>query len=151
MPIPFPITTIGYEKAGFADFARTLRQAGVTRVLDVRDLPLSRRAGFSKRQLAAGLGECGIAYTHLKGLGTPKPGRDAAKAKRMAEFHAIFAAHMATDNAQTELRTCAELVQAEPCCLLCFEAESTCCHRSVIAAALVRLTGMAVKNLRVEI
>src|ERR1700709_1764502 len=54
-----PLFTIGYEKAGFVAFIATLRRAGVATVIDVRDLPLSRRAGFSKRQLAAGAGEAG--------------------------------------------------------------------------------------------
>ena len=44
------LLSIGYEKAGFADFIATLQGAGVLTLIDVRDLPLSRRAGFSKRQ-----------------------------------------------------------------------------------------------------
>jgi uncharacterized protein (DUF488 family) len=143
------IRTIGYEKSGFGDFARTLKDAGVTRVLDVRELPLSRRAGFSKRQLAAGLAECGITYSHLKGLGTPKDGRVAARAGRKEEFHEIFAAHMKTQRAQDELVNAKALVEAEPCCLLCFEADEKCCHRLVVAKALETLTGLPVVHLHV--
>ena len=63
--------TIGYEKTSWPDVLATLRAAGVAQVIDVRQLPLSRRAGFSKRQLAAGLAEAGIGYVHLRALGTP--------------------------------------------------------------------------------
>ncbi|MDP9128190.1 MAG: DUF488 domain-containing protein [Pseudomonadota bacterium] len=143
------IATIGYEKSGFGDLAATLQADRVTHVLDVRELPLSRRAGFSKRQLAAGLAEVEIRYTHLRGLGTPKAGRVAAHAGHMAEFERIFAAHMKTEVAQTELQRAARLVVAEACCLLCFEADPTCCHRRVVAEALHGLTGLPIKHLHV--
>ena len=55
----------------------TLRAAGVQTVLDVRDRPLSRRAGFSKKSLAASLEAAGIGYVHLRALGTPPEGREA--------------------------------------------------------------------------
>ena len=72
------IFTIGYEATTMADFLSALTGAGVQRVIDVRALPLSRRPGFSKSSLAAALNEVGIDYVHLKALGTPKEGRDAA-------------------------------------------------------------------------
>ena len=144
------ITTIGYEKSGFSDFARCLREAGVTRLIDVRELPLSRRAGFSKRQLQAGLAECGISYTHLRGLGTPKQGRTAARAGRMEEFQKIFAEHMRTEKAQVELKNAEALVKEELCCLLCFEADASCCHRAVVAKALTKATGLPVVHLSVS-
>ena len=73
------VFTIGYEATTMADFLAALARAGVQRVIDVRALPLSRRPGFSKTSLAASLAEAGIGYVHLKALGTPKRGRDAAK------------------------------------------------------------------------
>ena len=56
-----------------------LEAAGVKLLVDVRAVASSRRPGFSKNQLAAGLDERGISYLHLKGLGTPKSGREAAR------------------------------------------------------------------------
>jgi uncharacterized protein (DUF488 family) len=70
-----PIWSIGYENFGQADFIATLREARIETLIDVRDLANSRRAGFAKCALTAGLGEFGIAYVHLKQLGTPKAGR----------------------------------------------------------------------------
>src|SRR5439155_24690440 len=67
--------TIGYEKARLADVVATLRAAGVATLIDVRDRPISRRPGFSKRQLTAAAEEAGMRYLHLQALGTPPEGR----------------------------------------------------------------------------
>ena len=74
------LATIGYEKATLAEVIDRLRAASVEVVIDVRAIAGSRRAGFSKTLLSASLGEAGIGYRHLRGLGTPKPGRQAARA-----------------------------------------------------------------------
>ena len=47
--------TIGYEATTMAEFIAALTRAGVTQVIDIRALPLSRRPGFSKSPLAASL------------------------------------------------------------------------------------------------
>ena len=65
------LATIGYEGAALADFIATLKAARVSLVLDIREAPISRRPGFSKRVLGAALEETGIAYLHLRGLGNP--------------------------------------------------------------------------------
>jgi uncharacterized protein (DUF488 family) len=71
--------TIGYEQTPASAVLDELEQAGVKLLVDVRAVAASRRPGFSKNQLAAGLQERGISYLHLRGLGTPKEGRDAAR------------------------------------------------------------------------
>src|SRR4028119_55833 len=76
------IFTIGYEGATQAELVAALRAAGVERVIDVRAVPLSRKPGFSKNVLAAGLAEAGIGYVHLKALGTPPEGRGGARPGR---------------------------------------------------------------------
>ena len=45
----------------------------------------------------------GIAYVHLQGLGTPKPGRDAVRAGHPERMEPIFREHMRSDRAQAEL------------------------------------------------
>jgi uncharacterized protein (DUF488 family) len=142
--------TIGYEQAGMGAFLDTLRRAGVRTVIDVRDLPLSRRAGFSKNVLAASLAEAGIGYVHLKNLGTPKEGRLAARRGDYATFWSIFSERMATPEAAFDLQKAAEITQREPACLLCFEADPAKCHRRKVAEALVEGWGFAVEDLRVE-
>jgi uncharacterized protein (DUF488 family) len=91
---PGAICTIGYEGGTVAAFIRALKDAGVELVLDIRAAPVSRKKGFSKNQLAAHLSEAGIGYRHLRGLGTPKRGRDAARGGDLESFECIFLAHM---------------------------------------------------------
>jgi uncharacterized protein (DUF488 family) len=91
---PKAICTIGYEGGTIDAFLRALREAGVELVLDIRAAPVSRKKGFSKNQLAAHLAEAGIGYRHLRGLGTPKRGRDAARGGDIESFERIFLQHM---------------------------------------------------------
>ena len=141
--------TIGYERASLDDVLTALRAHGVAAVLDVRELPLSRRAGFSKRQLAAGLAEAGIGYVHLKGLGTPKEGRAAAHRGDMEHFWNIVESRMATTEAEHDLQRAADIAREKPSCLLCYEADAHVCHRSRVARALTERFGFTVEDLQV--
>jgi len=129
------IFTIGYEAATMADFLTALKNAGVERVIDVRALPLSRRPGFSKSTLAASLAEAGIGYVHLKALGTPKPGRDAAKRGDRATLEAVYADQLHLPEAQAQAAQMLELAAEKPSALLCFERDPAMCHRTLLLAA----------------
>ncbi|MDB5695530.1 MAG: hypothetical protein JWN21_1073 [Sphingomonas bacterium] len=129
------IFTIGYEAATVAEVIAALRAAGVRRVIDVRALPLSRRPGFSKTSLAAGLAEVGIGYRHLKALGTPKAGRDAAKKGDVATLRAVYADQLELPEAQAQAAIMMELVAEQPSALLCFERDPCHCHRTLLLAA----------------
>jgi uncharacterized protein (DUF488 family) len=129
------IFTIGYEGATMADFLAALSGAGVERVIDVRALPLSRRPGFSKSTLAASLAETGIGYVHLKALGTPKPGRDAAKRGDRATLAKVYADQLHLPEAQAQAAQMLELAAEKPSALLCFERDPAMCHRTLLLAA----------------
>lgn len=144
---PPTLFTIGYEGAGQPAVLEALRRAGVRGVIDVRELPLSRRAGFSRTPLSAGLAQAGIAYVHLKALGTPKEGRLANKAGRMAEFWDIVEAQLSTPEAEHDLARAAALAGEGPACLLCFEASHETCHRKRVAEMLADRHGFAVTHL----
>src|ERR1700683_3892464 len=111
------LLTIGYEGCTIDDVLAELKAAGVKLLVDVRAVPRSRKPGFSKRQLAAGLDAEGIAYVHLQGLGTPKPGRDAVRAGHPERMVPIFMAHMTSDRAQAELAQARILTREKTCCL----------------------------------
>lgn len=143
------IATIGYEGTTVDRFLAALRGAGVDLLVDVRAVASSRRPGFSKTRLAENVRSIGVDYLHLRGLGTPAEGRAAARAGRHAEMHAVFAEHLATEQAQTELHALAELVQGgRRVCLLCFEADPAHCHRTLVAQALDGLVPVTVHDLR---
>ncbi|HEV3048995.1 MAG TPA: DUF488 domain-containing protein, partial [Longimicrobium sp.] len=118
------LATIGYEDATVQSFQEALREAGVEVLVDVRAVASSRRPGFAKTRLAENVGEIGIEYLHMRGLGTPAEGRAAARAGQHEEMHRIFRAHMETVEAQAELHALADLVRAgRRVCLLCLEAD----------------------------
>ncbi|WP_374944354.1 DUF488 family protein [Sphingomonas sp.] len=129
------VYTIGYEGATSADFVAALTTAGVERVIDVRALPLSRRPGFSKTPLAGALKEAGIDYVHLKALGTPKPGRDAAKKGDLATLRAVYDAQLELPEAQVAAAKMLALAAEMPSALVCYERDPCHCHRTLLLAA----------------
>lgn len=141
--------TIGYEGCDVDDFVSTLQRAGIEALIDVRDLPLSRKPGFSKSPLAAALKTKGIAYLHLRGLGDPKPGRDAARAGKHDLFQRIFRQHMTTDSAKDDLERAVKLVSHQRSCLMCFEKNHCNCHRSIVADHIVAHTRLRLQHLSV--
>src|SRR4051812_48606712 len=129
------IFTIGYEGATMAEFVAALQTAGVSQVIDVRALPLSRRPGFSKTPLRAALQEAGIDYVHLKALGTPADGRTAARAGRHADMARIYAGQLELPEAMVQAAQMLELAAEKPSVLLCFEREPAHCHRTLLLRA----------------
>ncbi len=141
------LLTIGYEGCTIDQVLAELKAAHVGLLLDVRAVPQSRKPGFSKRQLAAGLDERGIAYVHLQGLGTPKPGRDAVRAGHPERMETIFREHMTSDRAQAELAQARQLARERRVCLLCFERDPMHCHRRFVAEMISDETGQAIVHL----
>jgi len=129
------IYTIGYEATTMAEFLAALKAARVERLIDVRALPLSRRPGFSKNILAATLKDAGVEYVHLRHLGTPKPGRDAAKKGDVATLEAVYDAQLGLPEAQAEAAKMRALAAEKPSALLCYERNPEHCHRSLLLEA----------------
>jgi uncharacterized protein (DUF488 family) len=145
--MPRDLLTVGYEGCTIDQVLVVLKNAGVELLIDVRAVPMSRKPGFSKRQLAAGLDERGIAYVHLQGLGTPKPGRDAVRAGHPERMEPIFREHMRSDRAQAELAQAKGLARERRACLLCFEQDEMTCHRRFVAEMIVQETRQPVLHL----
>ena len=141
------LATIGYEQETQSAVIDKLRQAGVELVIDVRAVAASRRAGFSKTLLSASLNEAGIGYVHLRQLGTPKPGRDAARKGRVGEMHEIFHAHMVEPGAQLELAKATAFARDKKVALLCYEADPAGCHRTILANWICEDLGCEIENL----
>lgn len=139
--------TIGYEGQTQAAVIERLTAAGVTQLVDVRAIAASRRAGFSKTLLAHSLADAGIAYTHLRGVGTPKAGRDAARAGRTQEMRDIYAGHMAEPAFQLDYARLQALAAAGPTAILCFCGTADKCHRRVLSERLAAEGGFEVVDL----
>jgi uncharacterized protein (DUF488 family) len=148
MPKVKKLFTIGYEQAPAGAVLDELEQAGVKLLVDVRAIAASRRPGFSKNQLAAGLQERGISYLHLRGLGTPKEGRDAARGGKFDVLQRIYAAHLKQPQAREELDELSALVtKSGPVCILCYERDHRQCHRQWIAEVIEHRDGVKIVNL----
>ncbi|MFC0408977.1 DUF488 domain-containing protein [Roseomonas elaeocarpi] len=139
--------TIGYEGTELSDFLSTLRGAGVSLVIDVRAVSVSRRSGFSKTALSNALAEAGINYRHLRDLGDPKPGREAAREGRLRDFERIYSTHLKTPSAQGALKEATKLAVEEKACLLCYEAQPFGCHRTIVAQAVRKASGLGIDHL----
>ena len=141
--------TIGYEKTLLKDVISTLAAARVPTLIDVRDRPISRRPGFSKRQLAAAIEEAGMRYVHLQALGTPPEGRLAGRRREWDRFWGIVEEKLARPEAELALQEAGEIAKAAPSCLLCYEADWQICHRRRVAEILAQRHGFVVSHLRV--
>ena len=139
------IFTIGYEGATQDEFVAALQKAGVERVIDVRAVPLSRKPGFSKNILAGGLREAGIDYVHLKALGTPPEGREAARKGNRARLEEVYAGQLELPEAIAQSAQMLDLAREKPSALLCFERDPGACHRSLLLASVAK--GAEVTNL----
>lgn len=126
--------TLGYEGMTVELFVARARAAGVRLVVDVRELPLSRKRGFSKTALRDALADGSIAYAHMPALGCPKPIRDRYRADGdWSAYTRAYLKHLKSQSATvSEL---ARISKATPSCLVCFEADFAMCHRTYVARA----------------
>lgn len=131
------IFTIGYEGADVDRFLTTLKDAGVMMLADVRAVALSHKRGFSKSALRDALESKGIGYRHFIKLGTPKEGRQAARAGDSALMKRIYCDEvLTTESAQEAFDELEALARSQPVCLLCFERDPSICHRRILAQRL---------------
>ena len=125
--------TIGYEGKTQGEFLDQLQAAGIALLIDVRAVAASRRPGFSKTALSNGLRERGIDYLHLRPLGTPAEGREAARKGRTAEMRAIYAGQLETPEAELAFEKILSEAGERKSALLCYELEAAGCHRAMLA------------------
>jgi uncharacterized protein (DUF488 family) len=141
-----PIFTLGYEGLTIEAFIIRLQAAQVKTVVDVRELPLSRKKGFSKTAFCAALAAHGIAYLHTPALGCPKPVRNQYKADgNWQTYTRDFLKYIRTQDAP--LRELVKIAHATPTCLVCFEADYSTCHRTYVARAARQLGGPTISHL----
>jgi uncharacterized protein (DUF488 family) len=141
------LATIGYEGATLKAFIEELQGAEVTHLLDVRELPSSRRKGFSKTALSQALAAAGIGYQHERALGTPRQMRHQYREHGdLPRYFAQFRKHLAAQG--PVLDRVAEALSGQTA-LMCFERNPAECHRSIVAAELARRRRIAVIHLTV--
>jgi uncharacterized protein (DUF488 family) len=123
------LSTFGYEGLTIEAFVQRLQAAKVNLIVDVRELPLSRKKGFSKNAFREYLVASGIAYEHRPALGCPRPIRDQYRSDAdWAVYTRGFLAYLRSQ--KEELRALADVASAIRACLVCYEADPAMCHRS---------------------
>lgn len=143
------IFTIGYEGLDIDNFLTILRLENVQTIVDVRELPLSRKRGFSKNGLRHILASNGFRYRHISELGCPKPIRDQYRQDGdWQRYTKDFEGYLASQGAS--IAELSELAQESNCALMCFEANYRMCHRSIVAAAVQQASGTEVEHLSAD-
>jgi uncharacterized protein (DUF488 family) len=128
---PTPVWTIGYAGKTLERFIELLQGAGILRVVDVRELPLSRRKGFSKTALRDALGGAGIEYIHLRIAGNPFRDQKAD----IETCLKLYSSHV--DDHPEVVQEVEKAISGTKAALLCFEASSLECHRSILVERLL--------------
>ena len=142
-----PLYTVGYEGRTLDELLQQLIAARVQRLVDVRELPLSRRRGFSKTAFSQALAAVGIEYVHIKSLGNPKANRDRYRSGDVQGGAEVFRRRL-DDEVQEALLDLESSLDGDTACLMCFERDHTVCHRDVIVDAIrERRPGLSVMHL----
>jgi len=141
------VYTVGYEGKSVDAFFDHLLRKGIKRIIDVRNNPMSRCYGFSKKQLTEIAAKLGLDYDHIPRLGIPKQYRT-----HLTDFESYqsllqkYAVEM-LPSLDTEIDMVGTLMQESPSTLLCVEKDVNCCHRGRLADAVSRRTGLEVKHI----
>ena len=132
--------TMGYEGISIESFIDNLKVNNINCIIDVRALPLSRKPGFSKTQLARRLNDVKIQYIHLPELGSPKDIRDELKSTR--NYKAFFKKmeKYLAGKKETIQQAYNHVINTR-CCLLCFERFAEQCHRKIVAEKIKSTNG----------
>lgn len=133
------IYTIGYEGLKIEDFVKKLKSANIQQLIDVREIPLSRKNGFSKTILQEKLKEVGIFYKHYSELGSPKKIRHQLHTDWNYEsFFKEYKDIVKDEEVQQKIKEVEKDSKVKKTVLLCFEHDYKTCHRSIIAEELVK-------------
>ncbi len=136
----FTLYTIGYEGRSIDDFVTILKNAGVTRLIDVREIPLSRKRGFSKSALKQRLDGENIEYVHYKALGSPSAIRH--KLRKDWDYNYFFEAFSNYLTGKMDvIKDVYQYLSDGVNCLMCFEHNHEECHRLSVAKKIKEYDG----------
>lgn len=141
------IYTIGYEGATIDAFLNSLLQKGISRIIDIRSNPISRKWGFSKSILSSFCQKLEIDYVHI-----PELGIESNKRKNLDSY--IDYINLLDNYEQSFLPQIPELIdkvsefiKEKSSVLLCMEADYSKCHRCRLAKKLNQQMGLPVQHL----
>lgn len=131
--------TIGYEGSAQGALFQTLLYHDIQSLLDIRELPQSRKPGLSKTALGQAAADYGIQYAHIRALGTPRDIRYQRKIDHdQTAFEESFLEYLATQD--QAMKALVMRVIQDRCCLMCYEADARECHRWFVAERAVEMS-----------
>lgn len=141
------VYTIGYEGYTLDRFVKKLKDSNIQQLIDVREIALSRKNGFSKTALKEALNKAGIKYEHLGKLGSPKNVRHQLyKDLDYKKFFEEYKKHIKDEDVMQNISVIEGLAKRKKSVIMCFEKDYKVCHRSIIAEELKR-RGWKIGNL----
>lgn len=140
----YRLFTMGYEGREIDEFVERLKQYDISCLIDVREMPLSRKKGFSKSALGERLQQEHIEYIHIKALGCPSPIRNKVKADGDYDWFFKAYSEYLSDNMEV-VAGLREYISNGNVCLMCYERSHEECHRSVVANKIKEYYGKGVQ------
>lgn len=140
----YKLFTMGYEGKTIEDFICYLKYYKISSLIDVREIPLSRKKGFSKSTLRDRLESENINYVHIKALGSPAEAR-----KKLYfdldydSFFKTYSKHLSKN--KNAISQAHEHISTGNACLMCFEKEYDKCHRFIVAREIKKYDGNGLK------
>lgn len=141
---PYKLLTIGYEGREINEFVDRLKQFNISRLIDVREIPLSRKPGFSKSALRERLEDENIEYVHVKALGSPSPIRNKLKSDRDYDYFFKAYGEYLSQNKQV-IKELYKFISDGINCIMCFERLPEKCHRTTVADRIKEYDGNGLK------
>lgn len=140
--VAYPFFTIGHSTRPLDTFVGLLKEAGVSRVVDVRTIARSRtNPQYNGETLPASLAVFGIGYEHVAALGGLR-GHQRDVPENVNGFWENRSFHNYADYAMGEaykagFNRLRELGHRERCAIMCAETLWWRCHRRIIADYLI--------------
>ena len=136
--------TIGYEGKSIEVFISNLKYFNITRLIDVREAPFSRKKGFSKSTLQELLRSENIEYVHIKSLGCPIEIRN--KLKIDLDYKCFFKAYSNYLKKNYKgIKEVNQYLNEGTNCIMCFEKDYDKCHRYAVADKVKKFGGNGLK------
>ena len=136
--------TIGYESKNIEEFISQLKTNNIATLVDVREIPISRKKGFSKTIFSEFLNKNGIEYIHLKKLGSPKNLRNELKQdKNYTSFFEKYLGYLKLH--RDIINDLYKIILEKNCCIMCYESLPSRCHRKIICNEIEKIDGNGLK------
>jgi len=141
------VYTSGYQGKSIDRFFNDLLEMGVRAIADIRANPVSRKYGFARSALSRSARTLNIQYEHLPRLGIPRDMR--ANLDGRASYQRLLKHYERSvlPKREADVAELARLAELVPTTLLCQERDVAYCHRSRLAEAVARVSGLPVHHL----